>query len=260
MNEFTEDAYELNELKPAERKYTYRQSSQISSQTGLIGYLSADMDADGEGFFSTWNDCRADLKTAEFKDEFDNVINGLRKDGGLLHNRSALSNYCYSHPESAFGAESRNEYGVRADTEKHTYLMRLCPDKGEYNLYCYCYRRDWFEDHLKRAERGIRFIDPRYNELFRLNDGDKICITYSDGEKNIETCRYIDDYHVEVGGNIFHICEFAERMEQNGNKVTPVNEAQPEQGSGALSGAATKNCDCGGRPLPTKTRERGEAR
>ena len=43
-------------------------------QTGFIGYLRADMDSNGEGFFSTWNDFRKDLKTQAFKDEFDEVI------------------------------------------------------------------------------------------------------------------------------------------------------------------------------------------
>ena len=43
-------------------KYTFRQSSQISSQTGLIGYLRADMDTDGNGFFSIWNDWRSKNK------------------------------------------------------------------------------------------------------------------------------------------------------------------------------------------------------
>jgi hypothetical protein len=43
-------------MKEVERKYTYSQSQQIQMQTGLIGYLRADMDTDGNGFFSTWND------------------------------------------------------------------------------------------------------------------------------------------------------------------------------------------------------------
>ena len=57
-----------------EDKYSFRQSSQISGQCGLIGYLRADMDTDGNGFFSSWNDWRRDLKTDAFKDEFDRVI------------------------------------------------------------------------------------------------------------------------------------------------------------------------------------------
>ncbi len=35
------------------------------------------MDSNGEGFFSSWDDFRKDLKTQEFKDELDAVINEL---------------------------------------------------------------------------------------------------------------------------------------------------------------------------------------
>ena len=219
-------------LKPAERNYTYSQSQQISMQTGCIGHLRADMDSNGEGFFSSWDDFRKDLKTQEFKDEFDAVINELRKDGGILRNRGALSKFCFSTPDSSFGNE--REYGVRVDTGKYAYLMRLNPYKGEYNLYCYCYVRDWLDKHLKQAERGIRFITPNYDEKFHIPDGDQIRITSSWGEKNDYTCRYIDDYHLEVGRNLYHICELAERMEQNGAAITPLRSSLPEQCYSAL--------------------------
>jgi len=219
-------------LKPAERNYTYSQSQQISMQTGCIGHLRADMDSNGEGFFSSWDDFRKDLKTQEFKDEFDEVINELREDGGILHNRGALSKFCFSTPDSSFGNE--REYGVRVDTGKYAYLMRLNPYKGEYNLYCYCYVRDWLDKHLKQAERGIRFITPNYDEKFHIPDGDQIRITSSWGEKNDYTCRYIDDYHLEVGRNLYHICELAERMEQNGATITPLRSNLPEQCYSAL--------------------------
>ena len=219
-------------LKPAERNYTYSQSQQISMQTGCIGHLRADMDSNGEGFFSSWDDFRKDLKTQEFKDEFDAVINELRKDTGILHNRGALSKFCFSTRDSSFGND--REYGVRVDTEKYAYLMRLNPYNGEYNLYCYCYVRDWLDKHLKQAERGIRFITPNYEEKFRIPDGDQIRITSSWGEKNDYTCRYIDDYHLEVGRNLYHICELAERMEQNGAAITPLRSSLPEQCYSAL--------------------------
>lgn len=92
--------YEKRAMIEAEDKYTFRQSSQISSQTGLIGYLRADMDTDGNGFFSSWNDYRKDLKTDEFKQEFDEVINSLREEGDILHNRKDLAYYCYTNPQS----------------------------------------------------------------------------------------------------------------------------------------------------------------
>ena len=65
-------------LTEAERKYTFSQSQQLSMQTGLIGYLRADFGSNGNEFWTTWNDFRKDLKTDEFKAEFDEVINGLR--------------------------------------------------------------------------------------------------------------------------------------------------------------------------------------
>lgn len=221
-------------IRPAtlpERSYTYSQSQQISMQTGFIGYLRADMNSNGEGFFSTWNDFRKDLKTQAFKDEFDEVINGFRNEGHFLHNRAALSKYCNSHPEASFGKDSlgnEREYGVRVNTDQYAYLMRLNPHKGEYDLYCYCYVREWLDRHLKQAERGIRFITPHYEEKFRIPDGDKIRITSSWGEKNDRICRYIDEYHLEVGNNLYHICELAELMERNGAEITPLRSSLPE--------------------------------
>ena len=123
-------------LTEAERKYTFSQSQQLSMQTGLIGYLRADFGSTGNEFWTTWNDFRKDLKTDEFKAEFDDVINELRN-GDVLADRKAMSSYCYSTPDSSFNDEL-NHYGIRLDTDKFSYLMRLNPNKGEYNLYCLC--------------------------------------------------------------------------------------------------------------------------
>lgn len=108
-------------------------------------------------------------------------------------------------------------------------MLRLTPRRGDYNIYCHCYKRDWLDKHLENAERGIRFIDSGYKEQFRIPDGDKIRITFSDGKTEDCTCRYIDDYHLEVGKNLYHICQFAELMERNGNEVIPLRSSLPEQ-------------------------------
>ena len=214
-----------------ERLYSYSQSQQITMQTSCIGHLRADMGKDGDEFWSTWDDHRADKKTEEFKAEFDEVINALRSDesfGGILKSRSALSHYCYSHPESSFGGAGR-EFGFRADTAQYSYLLRLNPNRGEYNLYCYCYERKWLDRHLKQAEKGIRFITPDYKELFRIPDGDKVRITQPDGTHIDRTCRYIDECHLEVGNSLYHICQLAEMMERNGNTIIPLRSSLPEQ-------------------------------
>ncbi len=67
----------------------------------------------------------------------------------------------------------------------------------------------------------IRFIDSDYNALFFVPDGDNIILTYSDGKRLTRPCKYLDDYHVQVGNNVFHICEFAEKMERNGTYYAP---------------------------------------
>lgn len=218
---------DMRALTEKEDKYTFSNSMQISMQCGLIGHLRADMDSDGNGFFSSWEDFRKELKTDEFKDEFDKVINSLREEGDILYNRKSLAKYCYSSPQAKMNNE-QDYYGVRVDTQKYAYLCRLNPNKGEYNLYCYCYIKNWLDKHIRSAEKGIRFITPEYKEKFRISDGEKIRITFSDGEVKDRVCRYIDDSHVEVGDDLYHICEFAERMEQCGATFIPLRSDLPE--------------------------------
>ncbi len=221
----------LRESTPAERMYAYTQSVQIVAQTGCIGHLRGDMDSSGTGFFTSWDDHIASLKTEEFKREFDGVIRKLRTDpryGGMLENRTSLARFCSEHPDSRM--EDGVSCGFRADTEEYVYLCRLNPQKGDYNFYIYAYLKKRLDTHLRNASRGIRFIDSRYGSLFRIPDGGKIRITFPDGSRTELVCRYIDEYHLEAGRTLFHICEFAERMERNGNKVEPVSQTmEPEQ-------------------------------
>ena len=72
--------------------------------------------------------------------------------------------------------------------------------------------------------KEIRFIDPHYNERFKIKDGEQILISYPDGEKKALTCKFIDEYHVIVGHIPYHICQFAECMQNLGATVTPFPE------------------------------------
>lgn len=219
---------EIRPLTEAEQKYTYTQSVQIQGQTGCIGHLRGDFDRDGNGFFTSWDDHRKEWKADEFKTEFDDVINALRSEEyGLLQNRSAMRKYASQYPASAFEGNYCTEYGFRAETEKHAFLIRCNPTQGDYNFYCYCYVKKWLDGHIKSAEKGIRFIDSRYNELFKIADGEKIVITDPFSGKEERTCRYIDEYHTEIGGHLYHICQFAELMERNGATYAPMNKEEP---------------------------------
>jgi hypothetical protein len=143
----------IRPLAEAERKYTYTPSMQIQGQTGCIGHLRGDFGGNGKGFFTSWEDHRERLKTDEFQAELDKVINALRSDAyGLLKNRSAMSEYAAQYPESSFEGNFYREYGFRAETEKHAFLIRCNSSIGDYNFYCYCYVKEYLNRHIGFAE------------------------------------------------------------------------------------------------------------
>lgn len=74
------------------------------------------------------------------------------------------------------------------------------------------------------APKEIRFIYPDYQEKFRIPDGGQILVSYPSGERKAFVCKYIDDYHVLVGRNAFHICEYAERLQKLGAHAYPFPE------------------------------------
>ena len=214
---------------PGERLYIARQSTQIEGQTGSVGHLRVDMGEDGKGFFPQWTSHRENLDTEEFQQELECVMEALVGDeqyGGFLKSRDAMRDFCREHPESALD-HGFFSFGFRADTAQYACLIQLHPYKAEENLFIYCYRHDWLERHMEQAEKGIRFIDPHYKELFRIPDGERIIVTDRDGKTESYPCRYIDNYHTEVGRNLFHICEFAERMEQGGCTYAPMEPPLP---------------------------------
>lgn len=212
-----------------ERLYFYPQSRQLIGQTGQIGKLRADFDRTGDSFFTFWEDFRPDLKTEAFMSEFDEVINHLRfvADGTPLGSRKRLSAFLRNHPEACL-PDDGEWHGFRADTEKYSFFFRLKAQIGDYNAYIWCYRKDWLNEHMARAERGIRFIDGEYNDKFTVSDGGKIRILFANGTSEEKTCRYTDEYHIQFGDGsgpcgIQHICEFAERIKRIGATVEPVN-------------------------------------
>lgn len=89
--------------------------------------------------------------------------------------------------------------------------------------------KEWLDRHIGNAEKGIRFIDSNYKELFRIPDGGKIVIHYAWGEKMERSCRFIDEYHTEIGNDLYHICQFAELMERNGHTYEPKSAEPPQK-------------------------------
>ncbi|MDR0294498.1 MAG: hypothetical protein LBH95_10160 [Oscillospiraceae bacterium] len=76
----------------------------------------------------------------------------------------------------------------------------------------------------------IRFIRSDYTELFRIPDGGYITITHDDGEQLVRKCGYHGECHVDVGNNLYHICQFAELMEKRGSTAAPCPEPEVVHG------------------------------
>ena len=213
---------DIRVMTPDEQRYTYAQSQQLRGQTGSIGHLRGDFGTNGAGFYTSWFDHQPDLKTTRFRYDLDAVITELRTEHlGLLQSRNAMLNYVGQQPDSRMGSDRSSQFGFRVDTEKYAFLFRCNPARGDYNFYCFCYVKEWLDHHIQEASRGIRFIDPNYKELFRIPDGGQIIVTSAGGTRMTKTCRYIDETHVEVSGELFHICEYAERLQNAGAVCEP---------------------------------------
>ena len=117
--------WKVRPMTMPEQMYCYRQSQQIMAQCGCIGYLRVDMDTNGEGFFSSWEDHAGYLKSEQFKEEFDELINDLRfgEENAWLKNRTALAAFCRNHPAARMEGAEEN-YGLRVDTENFTYIIQ----------------------------------------------------------------------------------------------------------------------------------------
>ena len=146
--------YSIRLMKDAEIAFAYTQRQNIMQESGCIGHLRVDMDSTGTGFFTSWDNHTAELKTDAFKAEFDQVINELRfgeESGGFLKNRESIKKFVRQFPESSI-TEDNIAFGLRVDTDDHAYMVRLNPNKGEYAAYIYAYDREMLDTYLEPAQ------------------------------------------------------------------------------------------------------------
>lgn len=222
MSKFIEmgDGFIASPLTKEEEKYAFSNGSQIASQTGFVGYLQADFGASADEFFSRWFNFNAHLNSEIFNNELESLIFALRSKGRILCNRESLAEFCTSLLAGS------DIYGLRIDGKSHSFLFRFNLDKDKYDVYCYCYIKSFLNEHIGKASRGIRFVNLDYDEIFRIPDGDKIKIVYPRNSIEYKVCRYIDETHLTVGKNLYHIYEFTEIMNRLNATVEPVKEGE----------------------------------
>ena len=212
-----------------EKIYAGLQSSQISGQTGFIGVLVGSFNQQDKDLSIKWNILQESPIKDAFWSEAQSVLKELRNT--IFKDRNAMQEYCASHT-SFFKSQSADAYGLRVDSARYSYLILCSPQSKDNCLYLYAYSTEALEHHMKKAERGISFITPDYQEKVRVADGERIRIIGADGNFRDRICRYIDDTHFETegefGGTLYHICEFGELCEKTGSQVIPLDGEQKD--------------------------------
>ena len=219
----------IRPMTPQEKIYAGLQSSQISGQTGFIGVLVGSFNQQDKDLSIKWNILQESPIKEAFWSEAQSVLKELRNT--IFKDRNAMQEYCASHT-SFFKSQTADVYGLRVDSARYSYLILCSPQSKDNCLYLYAYSTEALEHHMKKAERGISFITPDYQEKFRVADGERIRIIGADGNFRDRICRYIDDTHFETegefGGTLYHICEFAELCEKTGSRVIPLDGEQKD--------------------------------
>lgn len=122
--------FELNNGKPEETSLCYGEPDG-QARPGCIGWLRGDFGRSGNEFWSNWFEGHGELKTAEFREEFDQLINELRGTGPL-QNISAMRRFC----SDSGCAKENDSYHFTIETEDHLYTLRCMLNPNNYNYYC----------------------------------------------------------------------------------------------------------------------------
>ena len=160
-----------------------------------------------------------EMETGFAYEAFDKAA-GAARYTGLITYEDMLENPI-RNPLACARVMAIQEIGFKGEVVSGVALRTLDQIKDARRAYRKAHRDDP-HDH------SIRFITSSYDELFRIPDGGKVKIDYPD-RSFIAPCEYIDDYHTRIGGEVYHICQFAEILERGDGKASPEPEMLKDQ-------------------------------
>ena len=117
-----------------------------------VGHLRGDFGRGGDEFWTSWFDHRPSLKSEAFRNELQDMVNGLRRKGGLLENFTGMSRQCGK------GLANDGSFSFQAETRDYLYCLRCTPRRGDYNFYLYAYDKNaqrMHEQTLQKPEKRI---------------------------------------------------------------------------------------------------------
>ena len=186
-------------MKPEERNFSYTQDAEKMKESGCIGHLRGYFEKGTGTLYTSWDDHSKELLTDRFKSEFNEVVTALRKDndfGMVLKSQKMMSAYRDAHPESSFADGSAN-FGIRADTTEHSYMIRCNPNPGEYSVYIYAYDRQMLEKTLEKPAiyRNSALYAHEHGELDKWRKSKELNIACRDAIDNT-VAENFDGWHL----------------------------------------------------------------
>lgn len=110
--------------------------SASSREHECIGHMRGYFDDCDMLFTSWWPHATDALNTPEFKQEFNDLVNHLRKN--VLSSLRALRSHIYAHPHPLDGDNWNSPHGYVIFTRKYDLYLRCTTQRGEY-IYIYVY-------------------------------------------------------------------------------------------------------------------------
>lgn len=159
----------IREATASEQDFTYTQDADLMRTSGCIGHLRVDMGRDGNEFHPSWDYHNPELASDDFAPDFNSIIDALRVEGtsiGVLANRSVLGKFCYAHDQARI-PDANNSYAFRVEMEQYALMLRLTPDRGEYNAYAYVYRKEDLDRVLSPLEHSQQQPDRQYPPVYQ---------------------------------------------------------------------------------------------
>ncbi len=140
------------------RDWLYSGTSEEDRERGCIGHLRGDFGSSGTEFWTTWFDHQPGLNRQCFRQELQDIVYDLRKEGGLLQDFSSMRMLCRE------GLAVDDCFGFKAESKNYQYCLRCMPRRGDYNFYLYAYDKHAQLEHT-REETTTGPARPQPNKL-----------------------------------------------------------------------------------------------
>ena len=158
------DFYSVND--PALHNLYFSRSEEQDKSAGCVGHLRGDFGS-GKQFYTTWWPHQQDaLNTPEFKADIDRTVNWLREQpDSPLRDFDTMKRCCDRYERAcAIKQAVLPSCGFMVKTKQYVYMLRCTPVKGDYQFYCYCYRRENFEKVCAEQKKNNRSHNKKKSE------------------------------------------------------------------------------------------------